>query len=144
MHHSTTSHIWQSRVHYIIMFIAILALSSCQEKRQDRFEREAREYTVTHCPQHLDDFTVLDSMVFESEGDAGDLKQYYSLILNEEQRTEFMKHLDELGDQNLKIIRNSVILSKYKDAGVGFTYIYHDVATGDKLAEYHFGKEDYE
>lgn len=133
----------RSYIHYILLSIAILVLFSCQEKRQDRFGREAREYTVTYCPQRLDDFTVLDSMVFEPIGDVGDLKLYYSLMLTKEQRKELMNHLGEMGEQNLKIVRNSVMFTKFKEAGVGFTYIYHDVATGDKIVEYHFEKKDY-
>ena len=132
------------RVHYILYVIILCVLSSCQEKLQDRFEREAREYTATYCPQHLDEVTVLDSMVFEPRGDAGDLKLYYSLHLSAEQREALMNYLGEMGDQNLKAVRNSVQFSKFKEAGVSFTYIYHDVATGDKLAEYHFERKDYE
>ena len=135
------------RVHYILLSVALLAFSSCQEKLQDRFEREAREYTATYCPQHLDEVTVLDSMVFEpdgGDGDAGDLRMYYSVTLTSEQRDALMNCLEELGDQNLKVVRNSVMFTKFKEVGTSFTYIYHDVATGDKLAEYHFEKKDYE
>ena len=132
------------RLHYILFAITLCAFSSCQEKRQDRFEREAREYTVTHCPQRLDKVTVLDSIVFEPKGDAGDLKLYYSLILTTEQRSELMNHFGAMSDQNLRVVRNSVQFSQYKEAGVSFTYIYHDDATGDKLAEYHYEKKDYE
>lgn len=137
--------IMRLRVHYyILVLISLSALSSCQEKRQDRFEREAREYTATYCPQRLDGITVLDSMVFKPKGDAGDLRLYYSLTLTAEQRDELMNHLGEMGDQNLKVVRNSVLFTKFKEAGASFTYIYHDVATGDKIAEYHFAKKDYE
>ena len=129
---------------YYILLLSLCFLCSCQEKRQDRFVREAKEYTITYCPQRLDNFTVLDSMVFEPQGEAGDLQQYYSLTLTEEQRSELMNQLGEMGDQNLKVVRNSVLFSKYRDAGASFTYIYHDVATGDKIAEYHFEKKDYE
>ena len=136
------------RVHYILLSVALLAFSSCQEKLQDRFVREAREYTATHCPQRLGDgMTVLDSMVFEpdgGDGDAGDLRMYYSVTLTSEQRDALMNCLGELGDQNLKVVRNSVMFTKFKEVGTSFTYIYHDVATGDKLAEYHFEKKDYE
>ena len=133
-----------TRVHYILLSVAVLVFSSCQEKRQDRFEREAREYTATYCPQRLDAITVLDSMVFEPKDDVGDLQLYYSLTLTAEQRDEFMNHLGELGDQNLKIVRNSVLFTKFKEVGAGFTYVYYDVASGDKLAEYHFTPKDYE
>ena len=132
-----------ARVSYIIL--SLLLLVSCQEKRMDRFEREAREYTETHCPQRMEDgLTVLDSMVFEQTGENGNLKLYYSLPLTDEQRATMMGMLDELGETNLKVVRNSVFYAKHKDAGIDFTYIYHDANKGDKIVEYHFTKEDYQ
>lgn len=134
-----------TRVLYIILLsIAILAMYSCQEKLQDRFVREAKEYTATYCPLRLDAFTVLDSMVFKPKGNAGDLRIYYSAHIDAEQREELMNRLGELREKNLKVVRNSVQFSKYKEAGVSFTYIYRDVSMGDKLAEFHFEKKDYE
>ena len=133
-----------ARVSYILL-LTILELSTCQEKRKDRFEREAREYTQTHCPQpYGDGVTTLDSMVFTpNDSTVGDLKLYYSLQLTDEQRTAFMDKLGDIGDENLKVVRNSVLFAKHKDAGVSFTYIYHDAATGDKMVEYHFTPKDY-
>ncbi|MBQ6964287.1 MAG: hypothetical protein IJP82_01160 [Bacteroidaceae bacterium] len=135
-----------ARKHYYILFVfAVIALASCQEKRKDRFEREAQEYTQTHCPQpYGDGVTILDSMVFiPNDSTIGDLKLYYSLQLTEDQRKAFMDKLGDIGDENLKVVRNSVLFAKHKEAGVGFTYIYHDAATGDKMVEYHFTPEDY-
>ena len=123
--------------------ILLLTVASCQEKKEDFFERDAREYTEKNCPRQMDEITRLDRIVFEKGGEMGTLKQYYTLTLTDDARQELMKKLDELGDMNLKIIRNSVILEKHKRAEVDFDYIYHDEATGDKIAEYHFTPEDY-
>ncbi len=127
-----------------LLAIAALLFCSCQEKKADYFEREAQEYTQKHCPQQLDEFTRIDSIVYVKDDAAGDLKLYYSLTLNDEARKEVMNKLGELGDENLRIVRNSVIYAKHKEAGVSFTYIYHDATKGDKIAEYHFTKKDYE
>lgn len=131
------------RVHYILLFIGALIFSSCQEKLQDRFVREAREYTATQCPLPHDDFTVLDSLVFVPKGEAGDLRIFFSVILDEEQREVFMSKGEELRDIDKKVVRNSVQFSKYKEAGVTFVYIYHDKATGKKLTEIRIDKNDY-
>lgn len=117
-------------------------LCSCQEKKSERFEREAREFTEKNCPQHLDPITTLDSLVFEPAG-VGTLKQYYTLDLDDESREAFMNKLGEIGDTNLKIVKNSVLFIKHKDAGVTFSYIYFDAATGDKLVQYDFMEEQY-
>lgn len=134
------------RIHYILLssVVLLLLLTACQEKRQDRFQREAQDYTATHCPQQLDEHTVLDSMVFEPNGEAGELKMYYSLLLTPGQRDTLMRKLYTLGQENLRVVRNSVQFVRHKEAGVSFTYIYHDAEQGDEIITYHYEKEDCE
>lgn len=134
-----------ARIYYIVLgLVTVLLLASCQEKRAQRFEREAREYTETNCPQQMDAVTSLDSIVFVPNEQVGELVLYYSLQLTEEQRTEMMNKLGDINDMNLRLIRNSVPFTKYREAGISFTYIYHDATLGDKIVEYHFTKEDYQ
>ena len=132
------------RIHYLIISLMVMLLVSCQEKRAQRFEREAREFTETNCPQQMDAMTCLDSMVYVPDEQGGELIQYYSLKLTSEQRAEMMNKLGEINDVNLRIVRNSIPFTKYREAGVSFTFIYHDATIGDKIVEYHFSKEDYE
>ena len=122
----------------------VMLLVSCQEKRAQRFEREAREFTETNCPQQMDAMTCLDSMVYVPDEQGGELIQYYSLKLTSEQRAEMMNKLGEINDVNLRIVRNSIPFTKYREAGVSFTFIYRDATVGDKIVESHFAKEDYE
>ncbi|MBO4430936.1 MAG: hypothetical protein J5790_06315 [Bacteroidaceae bacterium] len=129
----------------ILFFVMLLAFTSCQERKADFFERDAREYTEKNCPQMLDEYTTLDSVVYVKEKDgAGDLVQYYSLNLNEAARQELMNQLGELAEMNLTAVRNSIVFAKHKEEGVSFTYIYHDATTGEKIVEYHFTKKDYQ
>ena len=132
------------RIHYFILGLMVMLLVSCQEKRAQRFEREAREFTETNCPQQMDAMTCLDSMVYVPDEQGGELIQYYSLKLTSEQRAEMMNKLGEINDVNLRIVRNSIPFTKYREAGVSFTFIYRDATVGDKIVEYHFAKEDYE
>jgi len=132
------------RIHYLIISLMVMLLVSCQEKRAQRFEREAREFTETNCPQQMDAMTCLDSMVYVPDEQGGELIQYYSLKLTSEQRAEMMNKLGEINDVNLRIVRNSIPFTKYREAGVSFTFIYRDATVGDKIVEYHFAKEDYE
>lgn len=127
-----------------ILFIAaaVTMLVSCQEKKLDRFEREAKEYTQKKCPLHMDSVTTLDSMVFVNKGE-GNLRMYYSLNISEEQKEAFMNMLGDIGDENLGQLRSSVEYIKHKDAGVTFSYIYMDAVTGEKLVEYSFTKQEY-
>ena len=129
----------------ILFFVMLLALTSCQERKADFFERDAREYTEKNCPQMLDEYTTLDSVVYVREKDgAGELVQYYTLNLNDEARQALMNKLGELADMNLTTVRNSIVFAKHKEEGVSFTYIYHDAMTGEKIVEYHFTKKDYQ
>lgn len=132
------------RIHYFILGLLVMLLVACQEKLAQRFEREAREYTEANCPQQMDAVTCLDSMVYVPDDQGGELIQYYSLQLTSEQRTEMMNKLGEINDVNLRLVRNSIPFTKYREAGVSFTFIYHDATIGDKIVEYHFSKEDYE
>ena len=127
------------RIHYFILGLLVMLLVACQEKLAQRFEREAREYTEANCPQQMDAVTCLDSMVYVPDEQGGELIQYYSLQL-----TEMMNKLGEINDVNLRLVRHSIPFTKYREAGVSFTFIYHDATIGDKIVEYHFSKEDYE
>lgn len=132
-----------ARVSLLLMFLCALFLTSCQEKLADRFEREAKEYTGKNCPQRCDDVTTLDSLVYDKDG-VGQLNIYYSLTLSDEERDKVMNQLGELGDMNLKTVRNSVNYEMYRQAGVNFRYVYIDAVKGDKIVEYNFSKKDYE
>ena len=129
----------------ILVLVLLVSFTSCQERKADFFERDAKEYTEKNCPQVFDKYTTLDSVVYVREKDgAGDLVQYYTLNLNEEARNELMKQLGELAEMNLTAVRNSIVFAKHKEEGVSFTYIYHDATTGEKIVEYHFTKKDYQ
>ncbi len=129
----------------ILCLIIFFVFTSCQERKAEVFAREAKEYTETTCPLMMDDFTRIDSVVFVGRNDRiGDMVMYYTLFLDDESRKVVMDNLGELAEMNLKELRNSVRFTKYREAGVEFTYIYHDDATGDKIMECHFTKKDYE
>jgi len=130
---------------FILLILSLIALTSCQEKLMDRFEREANEFSKKNCPQRYDDgMTILDSVSFSKEGD-GEFTLYYSLDINEEQKNELIEnHLCDLQDINLGIVKNSIQYRKMKEAGVTFTYKYCDLKTGDKVAEMKFEAKDYQ
>ena len=123
--------------------MALLLLAACQEKKFDRFEREANEYTMRHCPKQMDELTVLDSMVFHNDGSLL-YKYYYTVQLTEEQRKAFQDILGDVRDISLKGVRNSIDLKPMKEAGLTFVYIYRDAETGKRLAKYVITPEDYQ
>lgn len=129
----------------ILLLVILLVFTSCQNRKAETFAREAREYTEKNCPLMMDHVTRLDSIVFVAREDRiGDMVMYYSLILDDDSRKVLMDNLGELADMNLTELRNSVVLAKYKEAEVEFTYLYRDERTKEKIVEYHFSKKDYE
>lgn len=120
-----------------------LCLLSCQEKRMDRFEREAREFTMKHCPQQMDNVTTLDSMVFLKEG-KGNLLFYYTLDVTDEQSVLLQNISSTIENEDLSIVKNSVEMVKYKDLGATISFIYLIASSGDTLARYDFTPEDYQ
>ena len=121
----------------------LLLLAACQEKKFDRFEREAYEYTVRNCPKQMDEITVLDSMVFHNDGSL-DYKYYYTVQLDEDQHQALKDILDDLKERTAKNVRNSIELKAMKEAGLNFVYIYRDAQTGKHVAKYTITKEEYE
>jgi|GEM_PF-822240 len=132
-----------ARKNILLLFLTVLFMS-CQEKRADFFERDAKEYTEKKCPQQMDAFTTLDSIVFKKDLGAGTLVQYYTLDLSPEQRELLMNKLGDLQNENLRVIRNSIPLHSHREAGVDFSYIYLDRDSGEKIAEFTYTKKDYE
>ena len=121
----------------------LLLLTACQEKKFDRLEREAKEYTVRHCPKTMDPITVLDSVVFHNDGSL-DYIYYYSVTMTDELRENFETVREEVREQTLKGVRNSIELKMVKEAGLNIIYLYRDAETGEEIMRNSYTREDYQ
>ena len=121
----------------------LLLLTACQEKKLDRLEREAKEYTVRHCPKTMDPITVLDSVVFHNDGSL-DYIYYYSVTMTDELRENFETVREEVREQTLKGVRNSIELKMVKEAGLNIIYLYRDAETGEEIMKNSYTREDYQ
>ena len=126
-----------------VLLIGMLFMTSCQEKRLDRFERETKEYTIRNCPKQIDEITTLDSLVFRNDGSLN-YSYHYSVKLNEEQRSEFKKKSSDIEESTLKTLRNSIELKAVKEAGLNIECIYVDAQTGKTISKFHFTREQYQ
>ena len=45
----------------LLTAVFLCALAGCQERFDERLQREAREFTAKHCPQEREPGTVLNS-----------------------------------------------------------------------------------
>ena len=85
-----------------------LMTSSCQETKEERFEREAKEYTERKCPQKLDKegVFVLDSMVFRNDGSRV-MRNYYTIDTDSAGLRAFQDKKEEMRSLLLDAIINS-------------------------------------
>jgi len=121
----------------------LLLLMACQEKKFDRLEREAREYTVRNCPKVIDQITTLDSIVFHNDGSL-DYIYYYNVTLTDDLREGFESVREGVREQTLKGLRNSIELKMVKEAGLNIVYVYRDAETGKEIMRNSFTQEDYQ
>jgi hypothetical protein len=121
----------------------LLLLMACQEKKFDRLEREAREYTVRNCPKVIDQITTLDSIAFHNDGSL-DYIYYYNVTLTDELREGFESVREGVREQTLKGLRNSIELKMVKEAGLNIVYVYRDAETGKEIMRNSFTQEDYQ
>ncbi|MCM1313373.1 MAG: hypothetical protein NC206_08210 [Bacteroides sp.] len=126
-----------------VSIVVLYLLSACQESKMERFERETKDFTERNCQKKCDAITVLDSLVFHDDGTM-DYKYYYSVELTSEEESLFMGQLEKLRAECLDGIRNSVELKNVKAAGLNIVLSYHEKGSQKKLAEFRYGKEDYQ
>lgn len=131
----------------IIKFITTVSLTalicSCNfESFDERCTREAKEYTEKYCPRRMNEYTMMDSLVFDSETHT--FSYYYCLegkldndtVINKEVANAFVEQLK-------KELTTSVELRSYKEKEVNFHYIYLSQKTGKVLFEKTFSPSDY-
>lgn len=122
---------------------AVLVLSACSSvSREERFQRDCEEFTLTYCPQRKDSCQTLDSITYRAEDNS--MHNWYALNGMLDSDTLFSEKLrDMLHDELLGNLKKSLQLKKYKDAGVTFVYHYRSATSGKELHQVAIGKESY-
>lgn len=127
----------------MILWLAALTAGACHfESFDERCARETREYTQKQCPRRLDEHTIMDSTVYDT--DTRTITYYYTFVGeldNVSQPTEEITRL--LHEQLRKNVVNSVELKAYKEKGLSFCYRYRSQSTGKELFNVLIGPEDY-
>ena len=129
-----------------LLFIAqsSLCLTSCQESKTERFERETAEYTKKNCPQRIgnDDVIVLDSLVFHDDGTLNYIN-YYSVNADSAEAEYLISQKETLRQSLLNGIINSVELKNVKAAGLNIIHRYYTADNHKEIFEFTFTPEDY-
>ncbi|MBO4451757.1 MAG: hypothetical protein J5770_04985 [Bacteroidaceae bacterium] len=127
----------------LLMMIAMLLLTACQESKRERFEREAREFTAKNCPRaEWDDLIFLDSLVCPNDG-SNTITYYYSIHSDSASMVEIVDKYDDLYTTLLGAVRNSVDLRHVKEEGLNIVYSYNNPDTGEEITTFTFTPEDY-
>lgn len=125
---------------FVIFALFGLALSACQESLEDRCEREAKEYTRRSLPTKVDQFTMLDSLVFER--DSHTLHFYYTLSGTADS-LEVLERID-MKSMLRNELKNTTAYKLFKDNRYNFAYTYLSTKQpGKTLYELILTKEDY-
>ena len=124
----------------ILLAMAAVLLTACQETLEERCAREAKEYTEKHCPVAVAKEIIMDSMTFDKATHT--LSYIYTVkgalddaaVINNGQSRELL----------LQQVRNATNLKLYKEAGYSFRYIYYSAQKkGTRLFDTTFHDTDY-
>ena len=130
----------------LVLAAGMLLISSCQESKTARFERETQEFTKKNCPQVVNGnykWIVLDSLVFHDDG-SNNYISYYTVNSDSIDVSLLDQVWDDFSQELRRGVINSVELRHVKEAGLNILYTYRDSKTQKELAKFVFTKEDYE
>lgn len=122
------------------LFFLAFSLVSCGSGFDERLKNEAEQLTKNHCPQHVDDITTLDSVVYDVNRKT--FVRYFSLeskavsIAKENRLAIKMSLLDEL--------KTDATWKRCKDEKINFEYVYSDASNGHRAFVINFTPKDYQ
>ena len=104
----------------LIFLFTVLAMISCQEKMEDRAERDAREATEKRCPMRLleDGSLIMERIRFDKP--TLTWRQEYLFDLKDEGEL----NLRVISDALLQELKNTPSYKPYMDHGFNFQYVY--------------------
>ena len=106
---------------YLMIAVALLLLSGCQESLEDRAAREVVEYTQKYCPQKLNDFTTLDSLTFDKA--TLTFTQYLTLSGNADNAERAREMNVQIKEEMVQAVITDTSQKRYKDEGYSFRFV---------------------
>ena len=104
----------------LFFLLCTIMLSSCQEKMEERAERDARETTEKRCPMRLNEVgsIIMERIVFDKTTHTW--RQEYLFDLDADAQIEEGTAREAL----IKELKNTPSYKAYMDNGFNFQYIY--------------------
>lgn len=130
------------KIIFSLSFVSILFASCNHETKDERFCRQAREFTKSSCPKPMDKYTVLDSLVYSV--DRKTMKYHYSVSGIMDAPAVYSEEMLKLFHTNLldNICQNLGLL-ELKEHGVIFCYTYVSSIDTTEYMTFTFTPEDY-
>ena len=124
----------------IIVAVAALLATACQESLEERAAREAREITETKCPMPVGDNLLLDSVSFDIPSLTQ--SQYFS-VHGDLDNDSIFESVDTRA-LLLSELRNAPSYRPLMERGVAFHYVYYSHSDADRvLLELTLTPDDY-
>ena len=127
----------------ILLPAILIIMAGCgRETRDEALTREAMKITQNECPQQVDEYTRLDSVVYLPETRTM-LYAYtvYGLIDVDSLYTEEFR--DDYHQGLLRQVKNNISWRRMKDEKLTFRFLYMSEKTGKELLLFDIVPEDY-
>ncbi len=130
-----------NHIRITMLMATALAFCACQESIDQRFAREAKEYTEKKCPIAVDPVTRLDSVTYNIL--TRTRTEYYTLH-GEADDVAIIKGL-KLNEVLLQQFKNAPVFKDYRQEGCNYRCVYRSMSRpGTILEDVMLTKEDYQ
>lgn len=123
--------------------LLLILTTSCRESFEERCQREAKEYTEKYCPQVMDSYQTLDSMIYNHEPQG--FSYYYSMrgLMDNDSIYADEAAILEIKQNMLDGLKTSIPMRHYLEHDFTFTYYYSSATTGQTYKTIVLTPEDY-
>jgi hypothetical protein len=124
----------------VVLASCVMILSACQESLEEKAAREARTFTESNCPSHINESMILDSMTYEP---VTRTLHYYYRLTGVDDIDRLRQNAAEARRQLLRGLKNDTSLKNYKDGGFNFAYTYVlDKKTDEVIYDFDFSSDE--
>lgn len=117
---------------YLFLLITFLfVMTSCQKSKEKVFKEWAVNYTKRHCPENIDEFTRLDSIVYFPSTNTN--SYYYTVMGSMDNADSLQNNRKELQQSRTEGVINSIDFKPYKDYHTTIEFIYNSGKTKKEL-----------
>lgn len=131
------------RIRILLLLSVMACMSACnRDSVDDRIWRQCKDYTRKYCPSRMDEYTMLDSLVYVREERC--MNYYY--LLEDSNVTDARKRMrlkEFLEGRLLSDLKNNTAFRELRENDVSFRYHYRSSSGKGEVMLMEFGPNDY-